>query len=114
MAISGLPCEPQSDLAALSDPDWSNAMELEYKALMDNHTWSLVPYTTDKKVISNKWVYKVKTFTDGALDKLKARLVARGFEMFAGIDFMETFSRVVKSTTIRLVFTLAATKRWSV
>lgn len=58
--------------------------------------------------------YKVKTLADGTLDKLKARLVARGFEQFARIYFLETFSPVVKSTTIRLVFTLAATRKWSV
>lgn len=109
-----LPCEPLNDSIALANPDWFHAMELEYKALMDNQTWSLVPYNPDMKIISNKWVYKVKTLADGSLDKLKARLVARGFEQFAGIDFLETFSPVVKSTTIRLVFTLAATRKWSV
>lgn len=114
LATSSLPSEPVSDVAALSDPKWFNAMKVEYQALLDKNTWSLVPYAHDMKVISNKWVYKVKTLADGSLDKLKARLVARGFEQFAGIDFHETFSPVVKSTTIRLVFILAATRKWDV
>lgn len=66
------------------------------------------------KVISNKWIYKVKTHADSTLERLKARLVARGFEQFAGIDFLETFSPVVKATTIRLMFAIAATKEWVV
>lgn len=40
------------------------------------------------KVINNKWIFKVKTNADGSLDKLKARLVARGFEQFVGWTFL--------------------------
>ncbi|PNX89579.1 retrovirus-related Pol polyprotein from transposon TNT 1-94, partial [Trifolium pratense] len=35
--------EPQSVKAAMSDSGWLQAMQSEYKALMDNNTWSLVP-----------------------------------------------------------------------
>lgn len=66
------------------------------------------------KVISNKWIYKVKKHADGTLDKLKARLVARGFEQLAGIDFQETFSPVVKASTVRFVFSIAATRNWKI
>lgn len=40
-------------------------MRAEFQALLDNKTWSLVPYSPDMKVISNKWIYKVKTNADG-------------------------------------------------
>lgn len=46
--------------------------------------------------------------SDGTLDMLKARLVARGFEQMVGVDFLETFSPVIKFTTILLIFTLVA------
>lgn len=59
-------------------------------------------------------MFRVKTKADDTLDKLKARLVARGFEQLAGVDYMETFSPVVKFTTIRMIFTLAATRAWTV
>lgn len=32
----------------------------------------------------------------------------------AGVDYVETFSPVIKFTTIRLIFTLAATRKWSI
>lgn len=59
-------------------------------------------------------MFRVKTKAHDTLDKLKARLVARGFEQLAGVDYMETFSLVVKFTTIRMIFTLAATRAWTV
>lgn len=76
---SALPSLPASTSAALVSPAWKSAMRDEFQALLDNQTWDLVPYTDDMKVITNKWVFKVKTLADGSLDKLKARLVARGF-----------------------------------
>lgn len=75
-------------------------MQSKFEALLDNETWSLVQYTSNIKVISNKWIFKVKTNTDGTIDKLKARLVARGFEQFAVVDYLETFSPVIKASTI--------------
>ncbi|KAK6131582.1 hypothetical protein DH2020_034596 [Rehmannia glutinosa] len=65
-------------------------------------------------IISNKWVFRVKYNANGDVDKFKARLVARGFEQTAGVDFHETFSPVIKPCTIRLIFTLVVTNQWSI
>jgi histone deacetylase 1/2 len=35
--------EPKIVRSAMADPKWLSAMQAEYKALMDNQTWSLVP-----------------------------------------------------------------------
>lgn len=45
--------------------------------------------------------------------KLKSRLVARGNEQEEGLDYIETFSSVVRSATIRTVLHVAVTKKWS-
>lgn len=58
-------------------------------------------------IVGCKWVYKAKLKTNNTLERLKARLVAKRFNQVDVADFSEAFSLVVKSTTIRVVLTLA-------
>ncbi|GAU35295.1 hypothetical protein TSUD_54540 [Trifolium subterraneum] len=106
--------EPTTVKSALVDPKWLQAMKTEYKALVDNHTWSLVPLPPHRKAIGCKWIFRVKENPDGSINKYKARLVAKGFLQTPGFDFNETFSPVIKPVTIRLILTLAVTYKWSV
>lgn len=104
--------EPATVHVALSDPRWVAAMDVEHEALQRNKTWHLVPRPRGKNVIGCKWVYKVKRKSDGSIDRYKARLVAKGYRQRYGIDYEDTFSPVVKSTTIRLVLSVAVSQGW--
>lgn len=75
----------------------------EFNALLANQTWSLVPPAPHQHVVGSKWVFKLKQREDGTIERYKARLVTKGFNQQQGIDFDETFSPVVKHTTIRTV-----------
>ena len=55
-------------------------------------------------------VYKLNS--DGTLNRYKVKLVAKGFLQQLDIDFIETFSPVVKYTTIIVILSLAITNVW--
>jgi histone deacetylase 1/2 len=112
LTASPVSAVPRSVRDALRDPNWKAAMQEEFNALLRNRTWTLVPRPPDARVISGKWVWKVKLAADGSLERYKARWVLRGDVQRPGIDFNETFSPVVKPATIRTVLTLIASKAW--
>ncbi|KAH9689176.1 retrovirus-related pol polyprotein from transposon RE1 [Citrus sinensis] len=107
------PTEPLTVSAALSDPKWLQAMQEEYQALVKNQTWTLVQPTSPVKVVGNKWVFRIKHNADGSVSRYKARLVAKGFHQTQGIDYNETFSPVVKASTVKLIISLAILNHWS-
>ena len=82
-------------------------MEEEYNALQRNNTWELVPYTADMNLVGNKWIFWAKFKSDGSVLKYKVRLVAKGFLQNPGVDYVETFSPVVKAPTIWVLFSLS-------
>jgi histone deacetylase 1/2 len=105
--------EPNSFKAASTIPEWQSAIREELDALHAQGTWDLVPLPPAKNLVGCKWVYKIKKNADGSIARHKARLVAKGFSQEEGIDYNETFSPVVKPTTVRLVLALAAQFNWS-
>ncbi|GJY95100.1 ribonuclease H-like domain-containing protein [Tanacetum coccineum] len=105
---------PKSPFHALRDPNWKQAMCDEYKALIDNKTWVLVPRPPNVNIVRSMWLYKHKYNADGSLSRYKARLVANGRSQQQGIDCDETFSPVVKPATIRTVLSLAVSRQWPI
>ncbi|GJY92181.1 ribonuclease H-like domain-containing protein [Tanacetum coccineum] len=111
---SSLSSIPKSLFIALKDPNWCNAMYDEYNALVKNGTWILFPRSSDVNLVRSMWLFKHKFHADGTLSCYKARLVANGSNQQHGVEFDETFSPVVKLTTIRTVLILAVSRQWPI
>ncbi|KAL6278174.1 hypothetical protein ACE6H2_021775 [Prunus campanulata] len=104
--------EPATYKTALKVPIWLTAMTEEVDALHSQGTWSLVPLPPNKNLVGCKWIFKIKKHADGSIARHKARLVAKGLSQEPGQDYGETFSPVVKPTTVRIVLALAAHFGW--
>ncbi|KAI3690760.1 hypothetical protein L2E82_48967 [Cichorium intybus] len=91
-----------------------DAMDEEINSILKNNTWELVDLPKGHKAIGVKWVYKTKLNEEGEVDRLKARLVVKGYKQKYGIDYQEVFAPVIRLETIRLVLALAAQKNWKV
>ena len=103
---------PATYAEAVGDPTWGemwkDAIHAELTALTANGTWEEAVPPRRANIVTSKWVFKPKLNTDGSLDKLKARLVARGFSQAYGVDYEDTFAPTVKFDTLRVFLAIVA------
>jgi hypothetical protein len=84
--------EPSSFEEANELQVWKDAMLEEYRSIIKNNVWDIVPRPKDKSVVSSKWIYKIT--------------------QKEGIDYEETFSHVARYTSIRTIISLASVLGW--
>ena len=87
-------------------------MKEELDALSKNHTWDLVTLPPGKSVVGCKWIYKIKTRSDGSIERYKTRLVAKGFTQKYGIDYEETFAPIACISFVHALLAIAASSKW--
>ena len=90
----------------LKDTEWRKAISEELESLAKMKTWTLVKALNDVKPLTCRWVLRQKDNR-----KRKARLVVRGLEQKEGIDYSETFSPVARHESVRLILSIAVSKK---
>lgn len=106
--------DPRTRTEAMNGPKaklWKQAMDDEYRSLIENDTWELVELPADRKAIGCKWIFKSKEDEKGNIVRNKARLVAQGFTQKYGVDFDEVFAPVAKQVTLRTLLTVASSRQ---
>lgn len=109
--------EPLTLNQALNCPqseNWMNAMKEELTAINENKTWEISDLPAGRKAIGSKWVYKLKLGENNQILRYKARLVAQGFSQKFGVDYDEVFAPVIRSTTFRLLLSIAGQRNYKV
>ena len=77
----------------------------ESNALSKNHTRDSATLTSRKSMVGCKWIYRIKTHSDGCL-------VVKSFSQEYGIDYEETFAPVALILFVHALLVVAATSKW--
>ena len=68
--------------------------------------------TPKKSVVGCKWIYKIKTRSDGSIEHYKTFLVAKGFTQKYEIDYEEIFALVARISSVRALLVVAAASKF--
>lgn len=92
-------------------PWWHRAMLAEVGQFEAMQIWRLTaPPTREEnaKILTGKWVFKLKIDAEGLPLKFKARWVARGFEQREDLDYDKTFASTGRYETLRILLAVIA------
>jgi hypothetical protein len=92
---------PSSFKEALASPGWKLAMDEEMTTLRKNQTWEITSLPPGKHPVSCHWVYTMKYHLDSSVERLKARLIAKGYTQTYGVDYCETFSPIARLNSVK-------------
>ena len=93
---------------------WNEAIEAEIKNLWNFETWEWVPIPTDRKLVDTTWAFRTKANAKGQVDRMKARLCARGYREVWGQDYVETHAPVTCLVSWRVCLAQAAKHKMKV
>jgi hypothetical protein len=103
--------DPQSLSQVMKRPDWElweSSMNDELTSLLEKQVYTWADLPADRKALPSRWVFKLKRTQDGAVDKYKSRIVAKGFMQKEGVDYTEVFAPGSSLSTLRLLLSIAA------
>ena len=85
-------------------------MKEEFDTLSKNHIWDLITLPPRQSLVSYKWIYKIKTCSDGSIKHYKARLITKGYTQEYRINYEERFAPVACISSIHalLAVTIAS------
>lgn len=90
---------------------WQMGMEEEMTALDKMETSDLVKLPSGRKYVKTKWVQDIKCNGEGAVFRLKARLVAKRFKQVERIDLQKVYWPVLRYVIIKLVLSLPKSRK---
>ena len=65
-------------------------------------------------MVGCKWIYKIKTHSNGSIERYKVFLVAKDFTQEYGIDYEETFAPIARISSVCALLVVAAASKWDI
>ncbi len=89
-------------------------MKNENNFLLANKTWSLTNALKDKRMLRDKWVYKIKRNERDEILRYKTRWIVRDFEQIEELNYTKIFASMIKSMSYKIMYVIAAVNDWKI
>jgi hypothetical protein len=98
----------------LNRDEWLKIMKNENKFFLTNEIWTLTNSFRNRRVLRDKWVYKIKRKEHEEILRHKTRWVIRDFEQIEKFDYTKTFVSMIKSMNYKTMYVIIAINHWEI
>jgi hypothetical protein len=89
-------------------------MKNENNFFLINEIWTFVNSFRDRRVLRDKWVYKIKKEKHDEILRYKTRWVIREFEQVERLDYTKTFVSMIKSMSYKTMYVIIVVNDWKI
>ena len=89
---------------------WKKIMKHEIIFHIKNDTWTLTKFSNERKVIIDRWIFKIKYELNESIFKYKVRWIMHDYKQQLDVDFINTWIEIIKSMFFRSFFVLTKTR----
>jgi hypothetical protein len=97
-----------------SRDEWLKIMKNKNKSLLTNEIWTLFNFSKDRRVLRDKWVYKIKREKHDEVLRYKARWVIRDFKQIEKLNYTKTFVSMMKSMSYKTMYVIIVVNDWEI
>jgi hypothetical protein len=97
-----------------SRDEWLKVMKNENKSLLINEIWILTNSFRNRRVLHDKWIYKIKRKKHDEILRYKARWVIREFEQVERLNYTKTFVSMIKSMSYKAMYVITVVNDWKI
>jgi hypothetical protein len=93
---------------------WLKIMKNENKFLLTNEIWTLTNFFKNRRVLRDKWIYKIKRKEHDEILRHKTRWMIRAFEQIERFNYTKTFISMIKSMNYKTMYVIIAINDWEI
>jgi hypothetical protein len=97
-----------------SRDEWLKIIKNENKFLLINEIWKLINFFKNRRILRDKWVYKIKRKEHDEILRYKARWVIRDFEQVERLNYTKTFVSMIKSMSYKTMYVITIVNDWKI
>jgi hypothetical protein len=98
----------------LSRNEWLKIMKNENKFFLINEIWTLINSSKNRRVLRDKWVYKIKRDEHDEILRYKTRWMIRDFEQIEKLNYTKTFVSMIKSMSYKTMYVIIVVNDWEI
>jgi hypothetical protein len=98
----------------LNRKEWIKIMKNENNFLLINEIWTLINSFKNRRVLRDKWIYKIKRERHDEISRYKTRWMIREFEQIEKLNYTKTFVSMIKSMSYKTMYVIIVVNDWEI